>query len=106
MADTENLPPRRSTRLRSGTTTSSITAPQSISDSTTTKPTVSPLRITKSSSQKKSLATMSEDTSLLEVSPGSSRRNSPSTFQIKDKLSSLETSKSPATSPKMTKSES
>ena len=48
---------------------------------------------------------MPEDTSLLEVSPGSSRRNSPSTFQIKDKLFSLE-GKSPATSPKMTKSES
>src|SRR5271170_6548104 len=98
MTDAENLPPRRSTRLRSGTTTSSsIPIPESSKPAPTT-----PLRIAKSNSKSKALATMSEDTSLRDISPGSSRRNSPSMFQIKDKVAALQTSattKSPPTSP-------
>jgi hypothetical protein len=96
MTDTENLPPRRSTRLRSGTTT---TNPLD-----TKQPTglgVSPLRIAKSNSRSKQLSSMIEDTTLKDISPGSSRRNSPSTFQIKEKLAQLQTNvnKSPPTSP-------
>src|SRR5277367_530275 len=98
MTDTENLPPRRSTRLRSGTTTtSSIPVVESSKPVPTT-----PLRIAKSNSKSKALATMTEDTSLRDISPGSSRRNSPSMFQIKDKVAALQTSvttKSPPTSP-------
>jgi len=104
MTDTENLPPRRSTRLRTGTTASSTNPPIESS-----KPApVTPLRITKSNSKSKALV---RDTSLKDISPGSSRRNSPSMFQIKDKVAALQTSsttKSPPTSPPlgMVKSES
>lgn len=103
--DAENLPPRRSTRLRSGTTASS-------SSSSTNNPSsyeglksqnVSPLRISKSNSRSKTLASMAEDTTLRDISPGSSRRNSPSTFQIKDKVAALQTTvtKSPPASPQL-----
>jgi hypothetical protein len=78
MTDSENLPPRRSTRLRSET-------------QQYPKPSVSPLRISKSTSKSKSLAAMAEDTTLRDISPGSSRRNSPSTFQIKEKVAALQT---------------
>ena len=100
MADTENFPPRRSTRLRTGTTTN-ITLP--LDTSTRPSSTVSPLRIAKSNSKSKALSAMTKDTSLRDISPGSSRRNSPSTFQIKEKMAALQSSavatKSPPTSP-------
>src|ERR1700738_3906789 len=91
MADSENLPPRRSTRLR----------PNSANAEQYSKPTVSPLRISKSTSKSKTLAAMARDTTLRDISPGSSRRNSPSTFQIKDKVAALQTAvtKEPPASP-------
>jgi hypothetical protein len=99
MTDTENLPPRRSSRLRTGTTTLSTT--NIIPPLDTTKTSVSPLRISKNNGKSKALSAMAEDTSLRDISPGSSRRNSPSTFQIKEKLAALQTtaSKSSPTSP-------
>ena len=98
MADTENLPPRRSTRLRPGTT--NITP---LDTTTSPSSTVSPLRISKNRSKSKTTLATTEDTSLRDISPGSSRRNSPSTFHIKEKLAALQSSsvatKSPPTSP-------
>jgi len=96
MADTENLPPRRSSRLRSGTTTSQDHYVEPLKSST-----IAPLRISKSTSRSKALTALGEDTTLKEVSPGSSRRNSPSTFQIKDKIASFQEhiNRSPPTSP-------
>jgi len=65
---------------------------------------VNPLRIAKTTS-KTQLAGVSEDTStvLRDISPVSSRRNSPSTFQIKDKLAAFEKANksSPTSSPQM-----
>ena len=97
MADTENLPPRRSTRLRTGTNASTN---NSMIESSKPPP-VTPLRIAKSNSKNKALPTTTDDPSLRDISPGSSRRNSPSTFHIKDKVSALQTSvtKSPPTTP-------
>ena len=95
MTDSENLPPRRSTRLRS-------TTAQPPSHETSNSSTVSPLRISKSNSKSKTLSPMTDDTSLRDISPGSSRRNSPSAFQIKDKMADLHTSvtcKSPPATP-------
>ena len=102
MTDTENQPPRRSTRLRSGTT-SSTTTNHSSSYEGLKSSNVSPLRISKSTSRSKTLASMAEDTTLRDISPGSSRRNSPSTFQIKDKVAALQTAvhKSPPASPQL-----
>ena len=107
MTDTENLPPRRSTRLRPGTTASSTTT-NTTSPLETSKPSVSPLRISKSNSKSKTLSTVTEDTSLRDISPGSSRRNSPSTFQIKEKMAAIQTSvnKNPPTSPPLGMSKS
>lgn len=101
MTDTENLPPRRSTRLRSGTTTSTHNNPSSYEGLKSQN--VSPLRISKSTSRSKTLASMAEDTTLRDISPGSSRRNSPSTFQIKEKVAALQTAvnKSPPASPQL-----
>ena len=85
MVDAENLPPRRSTRLRTGATTN-ITAPLDTKPSST----VSPLRISKSTIKSKTLSATTEDTTLRDISPGSSRRNSPSTFHIKEKMAALQ----------------
>src|SRR5579859_7796838 len=101
--DTENLPPRRSTRLRSGTTASSASTNNPSSYEGLKSQNVSPLRISKSNSRSKTLASMAEDTTLRDISPGSSRRNSPSTCQIKDKVAALQTAvnKSPPASPQL-----
>jgi hypothetical protein len=108
--DTENLPPRRSTRLRSGTTASSTSTNNPTSYEGLKAQNVSPLRISKSNSRSKTLVSMAEDTTLRDISPGSSRRNSPSTFQIKEKVAALHTAvtKSPPASPQvgMAKSDS
>ena len=104
MADTENVPPRRSSRLRSGTTTSAHSSSLDRPTKSTAGTSVTPLRIAKNTSKSK-LAGVSEDTStiLRDISPVSSRRNSPSAFQIKDKLAAFEkTNKSsPTSSPQM-----
>src|SRR5579862_839967 len=102
MADTENLPPRRSSRLRSGTTSSHDPSYEPLKSSSSSS-SIAPLRISKSTSKSKALSAMAEDTTLKEVSPGSSRRNSPSTFQIKDKIASLQgqINRSPPTSPQL-----
>lgn len=100
MADTENLPPRRSTRLRSGTSTTQDPSYEPLKSSTSS---IAPLRISKSTSRGKALSAMAEDTTLKDISPGSSRRNSPSTFQIKDKIASFQDhiNRSPPASPQI-----
>lgn len=93
MTDTENLPPRRNTRLRSGaTTTTTTTTPNNPPSIDSKNQSVSPLRIAKNASKAKTLSTTGDDTSLRDISPGSCRRNSPSTFQIKEKTAALHTS--------------
>src|SRR6266496_501207 len=102
MTDAENLPPRRSARLRSGAATTTNIIPP-LDTSTKSSSNVSPLRISKNNSKSKTLSAATEDTSLRDISPGSSRRNSPLTFQIKEKMEALQSSstatQSPPTSP-------
>src|SRR5579871_4738801 len=79
MTGTENVPPRRSIRLRTVPSTNTESVKQS----------VPPLRISKTLSRPKNIG---QDTSLKDVSPGSSRRNSPCGLMIKESVAALPTS--------------
>lgn len=79
MTGTENVPPRRSIRLRTAPSTNIESVKQS----------VPPLRISKSISRPKNVG---PETPLRDVSPGSSRRNSPCGLMIKESVAAIPTS--------------